>query len=110
MKSLNILVFLFSLVLDAKADVVRPSLQDLLNGGAIQSGNNLIDRWGLNSFEYGGSNVISPSLSQVFVDTLNDGGLNPGDVGFIIDFGDQLLVQGDGQYNYIDISFIFGYL
>jgi hypothetical protein len=80
-------------------------LSDLFNGGSLIAGDKLFDRWEL-IFEDASPFTPFPDYSLTDVTPRDDGGNNPGP-GINIDFGDQMTVEGDDIYAYIDITFGF---
>ncbi|MEP7706622.1 PEP-CTERM sorting domain-containing protein [Paraglaciecola sp. 25GB23A] len=101
MKNLLMFLVLSTMSLNIQATL----LSDLINGQSITAGDKLFDQWAV-LFE-DSSDFTSVNTDNIVVTALNDGGLNPGP-GLRFDIlNDELLVEGDGIFAYLD--FMFGF-
>jgi hypothetical protein len=82
-------------------------LTDLLNGQSITAGDKLFDQWDVLDQFSSDLNFTAVNTDNIDVTALNDGGLDPGP-GLRFDIlNDELLVEGDGIFAYLD--FMFGF-
>lgn len=103
-RSLGGLVAALALTLPAYAASV--SLEDLFGGASITAGDKLFDRW---SFDFWDSSDSARTLdaANITVNSLDDGGDDPGP-GLRFDIANsELSVDGDDLYAYVDLTFGF---
>lgn len=99
----NLLMFLvFSMM---SLNIQATLLTDLLNGQSITAGDKLFDQWEVLFDD--SSNLISVNTDNIDVIALDDGGLNPGPGLRFNILNDEFLVEGDGDFAYLD--FMFGF-
>jgi hypothetical protein len=89
----------------AAAGVQAVPLSVLLNGGSITAGDKLFDQWNVSFHDASDGRVFNPG--NIDVTPLNDGGDNPGPGLSFSVLGDELRVDGDGVFAYVDLTFGF---
>lgn len=96
---------LFGMLLFCSTAAQAVPLSELFNGGSITAGDKLFDSWEL--LFHGASDGRELIAGNIEVTALDDGGLNPGPgLSFRIS-NDELTVQGDGTYAFVDLMFGF---
>lgn len=108
MKKLNLyLTALLALTAASGAQATTVTLQSLLNGGTISARDKLFADWRIIDQTIVGTDVVVPDYDEIFVTSLDDGGLDPGP-GLEINTNSQLKAQGDaGGFSYINLFFGF---
>jgi hypothetical protein len=89
----------------AAAGVQAVPLSVLLNGGSITAGDKLFDQWAVSFHDASDGRVFDPG--NIDVTPLNDGGDNPGPGLRFSVLNDELRINGDGVFAYVDLTFGF---
>lgn len=101
MKQMVKTLFLGLLLLFSTSAAQAVTLAELFNGGSIVAGDKLFDRWSLDFYD--ASDGRDFDAGNIDVTPLVDG-----DYGLHFDVtNDELYVQGDGIYAYVDLTFGF---
>ena len=102
MKQMVKTLFLGLLLLFSTSTAQAVTLAELFNGGSIVAGDKLFDRWSLDFYDASDAREFNPA--NIEVEGLSDGG----DYGLHFNVtNDELHVQGDGIYAYVDLTFGF---
>ena len=103
MKQMVKTLFLGLLLLFSTSTAQAVSLAELFNGGSIVAGDKLFDRWFFDSY-YTSEEDREFNPANIEVEGLSDGG----DYGLRFNVtNNELYVQGDGIYAYVDLMFGF---